>query len=216
MASQLTSQYKSGQERFRVDGKRTGVTLLDYWRWSGSNLLDNTQRGLLAEYLVANAVGETALPRAEWGAYDITMASGARISVKSSAYEQNWYQRKPSPIRFGVGPKRYEWNPITGESRVHNPPRRLGDIWVFCVLGTPEQWQSRTTEGPVDPLELQNWTFYVASTRRLNNNLPRLQKMIALRPLSRIADGPLPFDDFSKTINETYERVKDYDPAKSQ
>ena len=32
-------------------------TMLDYWQWAFSDLVGNTDRGVLAEYLVAMAVG---------------------------------------------------------------------------------------------------------------------------------------------------------------
>ena len=44
-------------ERIRLGGKDLGACLLDFWRWSGSDLVGNTQRGILAEYLVALALG---------------------------------------------------------------------------------------------------------------------------------------------------------------
>ena len=34
-----------------------GATVLDFWRWIGSDLVGNTTRGLFAEYLVGLAVG---------------------------------------------------------------------------------------------------------------------------------------------------------------
>ena len=36
-----------------------GKTVLDYWRWAQSDVLENVQRGIFAEFLVAAALGVT-------------------------------------------------------------------------------------------------------------------------------------------------------------
>ena len=41
---------KTGAEPFHTAGQPIGVRLLEYWRWSASDLLSNTQRGVMAEY----------------------------------------------------------------------------------------------------------------------------------------------------------------------
>ena len=46
---------KDGSERFRAGGSTLDLSLLDYWRWSTSDLVGNTARGVLAEYIVARA-----------------------------------------------------------------------------------------------------------------------------------------------------------------
>jgi len=65
------------------------VTLGDYWQWSGSSLLDNTECGIVAEFLVALALGLTESPRLEWASFDLETAVGAKIEVKSAAYLQS-------------------------------------------------------------------------------------------------------------------------------
>lgn len=47
MEHQLT-----GNEEFTLHGKGAGITVLDFWRWAFSDLIDNTQRGVMAEFLV--------------------------------------------------------------------------------------------------------------------------------------------------------------------
>ena len=87
----------SGDEPFQSDGRMLGKnqTVLSFWQWSASNLLDNTQRGILAEYLVALAVGAHNRPRPSiWRSYDVETPDGFTIEVKSSAYIQNWRQKQ--------------------------------------------------------------------------------------------------------------------------
>ena len=93
---------KIGQEHFRAGGEPLGFQLLDFWRWSASDLVGNTARGILAEYLVAQALGSTQPTRNEWLPFDVLSAGGVRVQVKSAAYLQSWYQPKPSRIAFSI------------------------------------------------------------------------------------------------------------------
>ncbi len=57
----------TGSEAISAGGQPTGLTLLDFWRWSASDVLTNTTRGLLAEFLVGSALGcVRELVRTEW------------------------------------------------------------------------------------------------------------------------------------------------------
>ena len=47
----------SGREPFRCSEKPLGPTLLDFWRWSESDLLNSLTRTRLAEFIVATALG---------------------------------------------------------------------------------------------------------------------------------------------------------------
>src|SRR3954454_19819551 len=49
-----------------IDGR-----LRDFWAWGMSDLRANAVRSLLAEFLVARAVGAATAPRIEWDAYDV-------------------------------------------------------------------------------------------------------------------------------------------------
>ncbi len=51
--------------------------------------MDNTTRGLLAEFLVAAAIGQHREPRTEWLSYDLITKSRIMIDVKSAAYIQS-------------------------------------------------------------------------------------------------------------------------------
>ena len=51
----ISTQKKNGKEIFLNGGD--GKTLYDFWAWAFSNLVGNTERGKLAESIVAMAVG---------------------------------------------------------------------------------------------------------------------------------------------------------------
>jgi hypothetical protein len=67
-------------------------TVGDFWRWAMSDLLSNSTRGVLAEYIVGRLLEiDFDQPRLEWDAYDL-LYNGRRIEVKSSAYVQTWHK----------------------------------------------------------------------------------------------------------------------------
>ena len=70
-----------------------GGTLLGFWQWAASDLLNNTTRGHLAEYLVGQALsaGPKSV-RTEWDSFDLTTPEGVPVEVKSAAFVQSWAQ----------------------------------------------------------------------------------------------------------------------------
>ena len=73
----------------------------DFWRWAWSDLRDNTVRGVLAEFIVAAALGRTATRRKGWDNYEVQSDSGVKVEVKASGYLQSWAQAKHSRLDFG-------------------------------------------------------------------------------------------------------------------
>ncbi len=163
-------------ERLTQGGSPTEFSLMDFWTWGASDLLDNTARGVLAEFIVAKAVGDDSAVRPAWASWDLTSASGVRIEVKSAAYIQTWFQKKPSAINFSVG-KHLGWNPEDGTYETE--PRRHADAYVLALLATLDQ--SR-----IDPLDLDQWEFYVVPTAYLDART-RSQHSITLATLRTVA-----------------------------
>jgi len=156
-------------------GRPLHVAVLDFWRWSGSDLLSNAQRGVLAEYLVGLALSCITGVRTEWDPWDLVVG-GVKVEVKSSAFVQSWDQRKPSKARFDIkrtriyDPKAASW---VGE------PRRHADIYVFALL-------SHRLKETIDPLDVSQWEFFVVPTAALDRDLGNA-KTVGLAVLKRLA-----------------------------
>ena len=59
MAPELPAMHpmrRTGSERFRSGEESLGFSVSDFWRWSASDLVSNTARGALAEFIVAKAI----------------------------------------------------------------------------------------------------------------------------------------------------------------
>lgn len=193
---EIKFQMRSGRRRFFIRGSDPDTDLLSFWKWSGSNLLINTVRGVLAEFLVVSSLDLVKEPRNNWDSYDIRLESGVKIEVKSAARYQAWKQKKPSPIKFGI-PKRKSWNSDTGESA--KEASRSADIYVFCKLND------------IEPMNLDNWEFYVLLTECINESYGD-QKTVSLKSLKRQFPElkerlKLRFDQLDCAIKEAEEHV---------
>ena len=132
------------------------LRLSDYWRWSASCLLDNTARGILAEFLVTTALNGLVeqRPRVEWDAYDILAEIQGRevsVEVKSSSRVQSWQQHEHSSPRFGIAPTS-KWDADTGE--YSDRPLRA-DIYVFCLF------TATNVEAHAAAVNVDDWRFRV-------------------------------------------------------
>ena len=100
---------KSGKECFQgMDGEHT---LQDFWAWAFSDLVSNTERGKLAEYIVATAMGCDEGTSPTWGSFDLLSPEGIKIEVKASAYIQSWEQKSFSRIEFSIAESLY-WDGV--------------------------------------------------------------------------------------------------------
>lgn len=95
--------------------------------------------------------------------------------MKSSAYLQSWGQQRPSTIRFSHR-KTLGWDATTGLYEAE--PRHHADVYVFAPL-------AQTDQATVDPLDIDQWSFYIVSTRRLEART-RSQHSITLSSLEKI------------------------------
>lgn len=131
------------------------ATILDFWRWGFSDILNNTKRGTLAEFIVATALGSEAPTTDVWAPFDVSAPWGAKVEVKASAYVQGWQQRRPSRISWSIT-KSIPWSDELGEW-IGDTPIRSADVYVFCLLHERDRER-------VDPLDLSQWSFYVVPT----------------------------------------------------
>lgn len=183
---------KSGEEQLRVDGKDSGICIKEYWAWSASDFLSNATRGVFAEFLVAKALGiSTATPRDEWADYDLLTPEGNKVEVKSGGYLQSWHHDKPSKISFSIRPS-LSLIPETGRydsERVHQ-----AEFYIFALL-------HHLDKDTVNPLDTDQWTFYVAPTEILQQSG---HQSITLTKLQELVGKGVPFQD----LRAEFQRVK--------
>ena len=185
----LTAKRKTGDEPFRLDGLPTGLTLLNFWQWLASDLVDNALRGALAEYVVACDLGIADGTRPGWNAYDLITPEGIKVEVKSAAYLQTWQQAAHSKVCFDIRPT-FGWDAATNTYGTER--KRQADVYVFCLLA----YKDKPT---LDPLDLSQWEFYVLPARTLDERLPN-QKTLSLAGLLRLGPVKAEFGGIDSTI----------------
>lgn len=190
----IKAQRLDGSEPFRLGDRALPFNVLEFWRWSASDLVSNATRGRLAEFIVASALGiDTSGVRDEWAAYDLDMPPGIKVEVKSCAYLQSWNQSRLSPIQFTIRPSR-AWNPETNQQAPL--PSRSAHVYVFALLSHPDK-------ATLNPLSLSQWEFYVLPTTVLNER-KRSQHSITLASLRAMQSGPLSFGQLRQAVVEAH------------
>lgn len=179
----------TGQEQFTSGGKPIGINVLDFWSFQRSNLWDMQEE--IAEFLVAKALGQS-IPHNKngWTLWDIDY-KGKRIEVKETGYFYSWQKDgKTSEQRtFGIT-KAYSKYKDTSSTF-----ERQNDVYVFCL-------NTGRTQEDSNPLELNNWRFWVVPTYVINQECGD-NKTLSLNRLKKIShneDG-LGYDELKSAID---------------
>jgi hypothetical protein len=184
----IQTKLKSGKEGFTL-GNGDCAKLQDFWQWSFSNLMDNSLRGALAEFIVRLALEIKDEVRNNWTAYDLKTQSGLKIEVKASAYLQWWHQKEESKIIFDIA-SAAGWDPKTNV--IDADTKRQADVYVFCLL-------KEKVKELVNPLNLNQWDFYVVETATLNQKHPTA-KSLGLRALEKLCPKSFSFGELKAII----------------
>lgn len=192
----LLKRRLSGEEPFLSGGTPLPFTIREFWAWSSSDLMSNTFRGRVAEFLVAQALGVASASRDEWSPWDLTTAEGTTVEVKSSAYIQSWAQRTLSTPSFDIAPKRF-WSAETNTMDAN--PKRHAAVYVFSLL-------AHTERPTVEPLDVRQWEFFVVPTRALDQALPT-QKRIQIPGLAKLGARACSFEEIPGAVLKAAARV---------
>ncbi|CAN5415217.1 hypothetical protein BH10ACI1_BH10ACI1_35020 [soil metagenome] len=189
--SALEVRRKVGNEYFISDGKSLNLQLADFWKWSVSDLVSNATRGILAEFLVASALGASNGVRNEWDPFDVLLTDGTKLEVKSAAYLQSWAHSKLSKISFTIR-QTYAWDSET--NKLASELRRQSDIYIFCLL-------KHLDKETVNPMNLDQWQFYLLPSKILDEKIPQ-QKTISLAKLLKLEPCVAKYGDLAACVKK--------------
>jgi hypothetical protein len=126
-----------------------------------SDLRMNLARGYLVEYLVAQALGDPAPARVEWGPWDVQSADGTLVEIKACGRLQSWTTKKLSTPSWTFRSVRADrvWSDVAGDYLPIDPATRV-HVWVFAL---------QTAQEPAlyDLLDVDQWEFRVMPHREL-------------------------------------------------
>lgn len=144
---------------FTSDGPLGRATSLDFWQWAFSDLKQNDIRGVFAEWIVASLLNIKHGTRRSWDAWDLQTDDGLKIEVKCAARLQAWHNEDSSPSRivFSGLRSRLPQGGKYAEDATFN-----ADIYIFSV-------QTETDPVRWNAFDLDQWVFYVVSSRELKN-----------------------------------------------
>ena len=163
----------------------------EFQAWAYDDLLTNTTRGLLAEYIVAKAVGIRNTKRVEWDQYDLEVDGVGGVEVRSAAYVQTWEQTRLSEITFNIR-RAKGWDARTNTYAAS--AKRSANVYVFCLLKGEKR-------GHIDPLDVAQWEFYVLATSELDRHVPT-QKTIRLGRLKDLRPRQCTYGELNAAIHE--------------
>jgi hypothetical protein len=138
---------------FTVDGVPTGLTVGHFWQWGLSDLLLNTLRGKLAEFIVSRALGINEPTDVAWAHADLVLPSGVEIEVKSSAFLQSWTQSQLTPPAWKGLRSRRTAQYDDAKWRTDDVATAKGDLLILALFTAKDH-------GSANPRELAQWSFW--------------------------------------------------------
>jgi len=165
----FSTSFEGGPES--INRRKVG----DFWQWACSDLLQNTTRGILAEYIVAVLLGVDDTPRSPWKAYDLILPDGRTVEVKTMSRLQAWAQKRLSTPKVVVQPTR-KWDPETGI--MEKTPSFNASLYIFCYFNADNY-------NMADPLDLTQWEFFVFTKESIEKLLEK-RKSIPLKYLETL------------------------------
>lgn len=181
----------TGKETFMFDGNALDFDFLDFWSFHYSNIY--SLHGEIAEFVVARALGVTESQNsAYWTLWDTTYRN-TRIEVKATAYYHLWNANgKVSKQRtFGITMANGAYDTAKSGNRDFC---RQNDIYVFCLnIGN--------TKETSNPLNLNNWEFYIVPTSVINEKCGK-NKTISLGRIKSLGFSAKRYNEIRTEIDK--------------
>ena len=178
---------KTGNEKFVCNGRELNMTLLDFWQYSYSQIYD--LQDSIAEFIVSKALGEDSpVNKDSWTLFDI-LYRDCRVEIKETAYYHAFNKEgKVSESRtFGIAEAYSKYKDKTSELA------RQSEVYVFCLITGKDKESG-------DPLNLDNWEFYIIPTSVINEKCKK-NKSISLGRVRKLAQKT-EYGDIKKAIDQ--------------
>ncbi len=165
---------------------------LSFYKWAFGDLTEqDSDVGILAEYLVCDLLNCLPPTRKVNAPFDLIMKDGTTIEVKATTHKRAPKGRTPY----------YQWDVKTqSESLIGNRP--IADVWVFLVAIFP-----RATSGTprvAQAFDLKNWSCYLVTGEQLRT--AGCARFISESTLRRLGVEAFPLGELTKGFNR-YSRV---------
>ena len=166
--------------------------MLDFWESKFSNIYN--MQDVIAEINVKKALGIDKAQNIDyWTLYDI-LYKNFRIEIKETSYYHSWNEngKISKQIMFGITKANSNYETVEMENKFE----RQNDIYVFCL-------NKGETKETSNPLNINNWEFYVIPTKVINEKCNNY-KSIGLERVRKLTKA-ISYDKLKETIDKIIE-----------
>ncbi len=160
---------------------------LSFYKWAFGDLTEqDSDIGMLAEYLVGDILNCLPPTRKVNAPFDLIMKSGTTIEVKATTHKL---------VREGKTPY-YRWA-VKTQTAALKGNRPIADYWLFLIAGFPRE--ASGTPRVVQAFDLQNWTCYLVAGEQLRTAC--CARYVSESTLRRLGVEPFPLGELKKRFN---------------
>ena len=160
---------------------------LSFYKWAFGDLTDqDSDIGMLAEYLVGDILNCLPPTRKVQAPFDLIMKDGTTIEVKATTHKRVKKDRTPY----------YCWD-VSTQSEMLKGNRPIADEWIFLIASFPRE-TSRTPR-VVQAFDLKNWKCYVVSGEQLRT--AGCTGYVSESTLRRLGVEPFSLGELKKRFN---------------
>ena len=163
------------------------LKVLSFYRWAFGDLTDqDSDIGMLAEYLVGDILNCLPPNRKVQAPFDLIMKDGTTLEVKATTHKREEKGRTPY----------YRWD-VSTQSEMLKGNRPIADEWIFLIASFPRE-TSRTPR-VVQAFDRKNWKAYVVSGEQLRT--AGCTRYVSESTLRRLGVEAFPLGELKKKIN---------------
>ena len=162
------------------------LNVLSFYRWAFGDLTEqDSDIGMLAEYLVGDLLGCLPPMRKVNAPFDLIMKDGTTIEVKATTHKR---------VKKGRSPY-YCWD-VSTQAQALKGKCAIADIWIFLVAAFPRE-TSRTPR-VAQAFDLRNWSVYVVDGETLRT--AGCARYVSESTLRRLGKESFPLEELKKRL----------------
>jgi len=166
------------------------LNVLTFYKWAFGDLTDqDSDIGMLAEYLVGDLLNCLPPTRKVQAPYDLIMKDGTTIEIKATTHK---YDPKRGRTPY------YRWD-VSTQSAMLKGSRPIANYWIFLIATFPRETSSEPRV--VQAFDLKNWKCYVVSGEKLRT--AGCTRYVSESTLRRLGVEAIPLTELRKCITST-------------
>jgi len=170
----------------RITTLGKALNVLSFYRWAFGDLTEqDSDIGMLAEYLVGDILNCLPPTRKVNAPFDLITKNGTTLEVKATTHK--YAQKGRTPY--------YRWD-VSTQSEMLKGNRSIAGYWLFLIATFPRE----TSSAPrvVQAFDLKNWKAYVVSGEKLRT--AGCTRYVSESTLKRLGAKAIPLKDLNHEI----------------